>query len=170
MRHLVILENPGYTPAQRGELLKMLRALLPVLNVRIATSHVEVDVYGEPESAKLVLEKFFGRTLDVVDITFENVESGVDRYVQLFNQERFWEAHNALETLWRSSRSPTLQGLILLAAAYVKLQEGNLDKFETLLREAVELIREDVGCVKSIEIKTAAARALLEKKPFKICL
>lgn len=171
MRYLLIAENPGYTPAHRPHLLKNLRALLPVITLRIATGHVEIDIKTEDlQAAVEAVEKAVGRVLEVVDITFEEAGGDVERYVQLFNQERFWEAHVALEGLWRSTRDTTLQGLIMLAAAYVKLQEGNLERFETLLKEAIELMEKDVGCIEREKTREMASRALVEKKPFKICL
>lgn len=173
MRYLLIVENPGYTIAQREFLLKAARSQLPVLNVRVASSHIEVYVKTDDvESAKTIVEKLVGgRVIEVVDITFEEVPGGVERYVQLFNQERYWEAHNALEPLWRSTHNPTLQGLIMLAAAFVKLQEGQPEKFELLLKEALQLIEEDVGCLKASRVKEMALRFLLERRPFKLeCL
>jgi len=47
--------------------------------------------------------------------------------VSLFNGERFWEAHEVLESLWRVAQGEekrVLQGLILVCAAFVHLQKG----------------------------------------------
>jgi len=170
MRYLLIVENPGYTVKNRPLLLKELRARLPVIALRIATRHTEVDVKGaDPQEARKIVEKILGGSVvEVVDITFEEVKGGVEDYVRLFNQERFWEAHNALEGIWRTTRNPTLQGLIMLAAAFVKLQEGQWDKFETLIKEAVGLITEDVGCIRAEELREKALVALAQRAPFRI--
>ncbi len=49
-----------------------------------------------------------------------------DRYLEDFAGGRFYQAHEHLERLWWARASdPFLQGLILFAAAYVKLQRGN---------------------------------------------
>ena len=50
--------------------------------------------------------------------------------IDLFNHGFYWEAHEAWEPLWRASevgdpRRVLLKALILLAAAGVKLLEGN---------------------------------------------
>jgi len=71
-----------------------------------------------------------------------------------------------LEGLWRKTRNATLQGLIMLAAAFVKLQEGQPDKFERMLKEALHLLKEDVGCIKMGRLLEKAEKALLEKRPF----
>lgn len=53
----------------------------------------------------------------------------VARGVALFNEGRFWDAHEAWEELWlHHAEGPDrefLQGLIQLAAAYVHLQRSN---------------------------------------------
>src|SRR5574341_254771 len=51
------------------------------------------------------------------------------RAVELFNGGAFWEAHEALETIWRSvpdeSEALVIQGLIQAAAALWHQQRGN---------------------------------------------
>jgi hypothetical protein len=50
----------------------------------------------------------------------------VRAYLAAFAEDRFFEAHEALEGLWWARGSdPFLQGLILFAAAYVKLARGS---------------------------------------------
>lgn len=49
------------------------------------------------------------------------------RGVELFNERRFWDAHEAWEHLWLSAsggEKQFLQGLIQLAAAYHHVQRG----------------------------------------------
>jgi hypothetical protein len=51
------------------------------------------------------------------------------RAVELFNAERFWDAHEALERIWRSvpdeEEAKVVQGLIQAAAALLHRQRGN---------------------------------------------
>ena len=51
------------------------------------------------------------------------------RAVELFNAGRFWDAHEAMERIWRSvpdeDEAKVLQGLIQAAAALVHRQRGN---------------------------------------------
>ena len=46
-------------------------------------------------------------------------------FVRLFNERRYWHAHEALEESWRQNRSPFYQGLIIYASAFVHAQRGN---------------------------------------------
>ena len=53
-------------------------------------------------------------------------EQAIDEAVVLFNAERFWEAHEVLESLWRvaeGTEKKLLQGLILVSAAFVHHQK-----------------------------------------------
>jgi len=56
-----------------------------------------------------------------------------------FNSERFWEAHETLEALWRVSSGDEkllLQGLILVCAAFVHHQKGEEETGQSVLRRA----------------------------------
>ncbi len=63
------------------------------------------------------------------------------RGVDLYNAGRFWEAHEALEALWRASGPPERalwQGLIQAAAAMLHRERGNRHGLLTQGRAAVE--------------------------------
>jgi predicted metal-dependent hydrolase len=48
------------------------------------------------------------------------------RYFELFNNEEFWESHEALEELWKETDDDRfLRGLIVFAAAFVHVQRNN---------------------------------------------
>jgi hypothetical protein len=64
----------------------------------------------------------------------------VREFVGLFNQEKFFEAHEALEILWRdpaAAHKKFYQGLIQIAACLVHVQSGNLPGAEALFKSAV---------------------------------
>lgn len=46
-------------------------------------------------------------------------------FIRLFNEERFWDAHEVLEGPWRRNRSPFYRGIIIYASAFVHVQRGN---------------------------------------------
>lgn len=51
---------------------------------------------------------------------------GYHRYFELFNQEEFWGAHEALEEIWKTTDNDLfLRGLIVFAAAFVHVQRNN---------------------------------------------
>jgi predicted metal-dependent hydrolase len=48
------------------------------------------------------------------------------RYFEFFNNEEFWESHEALEELWKETDDDKfLRGLIVFAAAFVHVQRNN---------------------------------------------
>lgn len=46
-------------------------------------------------------------------------------FLSLFNRQKYWEAHEALEAEWRRTGSEFLHGLILYASAWVHVERGN---------------------------------------------
>jgi hypothetical protein len=61
-----------------------------------------------------------------------------------FNAERFWECHEVLEGMWRRAggdEKSLLQGIILVAAAYVHGQKDELQVAIGILRRASPKIR-----------------------------
>jgi hypothetical protein len=58
-------------------------------------------------------------------------------FVECWNSERFFDAHEALEPRWIASRDRGLRGLIQLAAAFHHLNNGNIAGARTLLERAV---------------------------------
>jgi hypothetical protein len=63
--------------------------------------------------------------------------------VSLFNSERFWEAHEVLESLWRVAEGDEkrlLQGLILVCAAFVHLQKDEKSVALGVAKRSVPLL------------------------------
>src|SRR5262245_11566976 len=62
-------------------------------------------------------------------------------FIELFNEEKFFEAHEVLELLWRQTQTSDrdfYQGLIQLAAAFVHIQKGTPSGAENLYAKAVK--------------------------------
>lgn len=59
-------------------------------------------------------------------MTFPSKEAALNQARSMFNAERYWEAHEVLESIWRVSEGEEkklLQGLILVCAAFVHAQK-----------------------------------------------
>lgn len=73
--------------------------------------------------------------------------ASVDRVregLRLFNEERFFEAHEALEDIWHQERGEPrlfLQGLIQICAGFHHFQNGNLSGAATLLQRGANKMR-----------------------------
>ena len=69
---------------------------------------------------------------------FLHMHPAIVRGVEHFNSRRFFEAHEALESVWlevEGDEKLFLHGLIQVAAAFHHYQRGNLQGFSSLLRK-----------------------------------
>jgi hypothetical protein len=116
-------------------------------NLRVSSTAIELDLLLESEnalqSAVNALENEMGPMLTLRKLDFESpklekeqaVKSGLD----LFNQERYWESHEALEAAWKTAsgdEKEILQGLILIAAALVHWQKDERQVALSVLKRA----------------------------------
>lgn len=70
---------------------------------------------------------------------FKPKEETIAEATEYFDAERYWEAHEELESVWRVSSGPEktlLQGIILVCAAHVHHQKGEEDVALGVLRRA----------------------------------
>ena len=66
------------------------------------------------------------------------MEDAIVRGIRLFNEHRFFEAHEALEEVWLKERGEArtlLHGLIQIAAAFHHYSRANLPGFNSLLKK-----------------------------------
>ncbi|BDR92620.1 hypothetical protein Vsou_17130 [Vulcanisaeta souniana JCM 11219] len=171
-RVLVIASNPGFKPVDRQALMDKLRtASLRIINIRVASRHVEIDLYIDDykEIEKIKALGFNINELVNIGEETKNASDAHDHFVRLFNAERFWEAHEVLEDVWRRNRDEGIRGLIILAAAFVKIQENNLEAFKRLMIRARELIaKNEIPYINRERLLRKIDNALLITKPFKI--
>jgi len=179
MRYLVRLDNnQAYAPKDARMLQAKIRELLKptekIGNLRVSTTGIELDLFAAPSDLGRTKSLLEGKISKVV--TLRSLESRISTRaedealregIDLFNKERFWEAHEVLEEIWHPATGvdrDTIQGLILTAAALVHYQKdektvcvsilgraqeklGTLDQFKGLdirsLRTSIERILED---------------------------
>jgi hypothetical protein len=74
----------------------------------------------------------------------------------LFNSERYWEAHETLESVWRSAAGEEkryLQGLILVCAAFVHHQKREEEVALGVLRRAAKQLSYDESIYHGINVE-----------------
>ncbi len=155
MRFLVRLSNGRkYLPADREQLTSVAYEAVRGLggdvgNLRVSSSAVELDLLldSKPalEKAVQALEVKIGPSVTVKQLDVENPPIGNNESIELglalFNEERYWESHEALEQAWRRLTGPEkeiLQGVILIAAALVHLQKNEHDITLSVMRRAYD--------------------------------
>ena len=135
-RFMLHLSNRGFAPKDAPRLLRWARGLCSDMNailrdVRVASRHLEYDVSVAGEQ----MDELVARLEPVGSVSRSRhlIEEEVDRDqairdgVSHFNGERFWEAHESLEGVWKDtggSERILIQGIILVAAALVHHQKN----------------------------------------------
>jgi hypothetical protein len=69
-----------------------------------------------------------------------DIDPAFHRFLELFNQSRYWDSHEALEDPWRKGGSDFYHALILLASAFVHVQRGNRHGIGAQLGKAQPLL------------------------------
>jgi hypothetical protein len=153
MRYLVRLANgQGYTPTDvkllQGKIRELLGSADKIGNLRISTSAIEFDLFAEQTDlnrSKSLLEAKMSKVVTLRSlqspISTRGEEETLREGTDLFNQERFWEAHEVLEEIWHPATGADrdiIQGLILTAAALVHYQKNEKAVCISILGRAME--------------------------------
>ena len=151
-RYLLRVANQdGYTPKDVEQVAETVRKTLgsreSASHFRVSTEAVEFNMFARSEKEldarkKLLTQGLFRivnlRLLDTPPKTVDKEESLAEG-IQLFNEERFWECHEALEQAWHVSKGverDAIQSIILTAAAFVHYQKGEDEICLSILKRA----------------------------------
>ena len=136
-RYMLHLQNNGYTPANSRSLVHKARELCSRIKAsirvaRVATNFVEFDVDVDEEKLDIVVEKLnsIGKLVNARHVVEEEIEkeTGIKDGIFYFNNERFWESHEAWEGVWKKcsgKEKELVQGLILVAVAFAHSQKND---------------------------------------------
>ena len=96
-------------------------------------------------------------------------EQLVNDGISYFNNERFWECHEALEGAWKQSKGEEkelIQGLILVAAALVHYQKAEDDICLSVFGRALEKLHDKSGQYYKINVDDVKQKVIemLDKK------
>ncbi len=131
-RYIIHLKNQNYSPKQANWLLNKARSLVSDIGVivrdtRVATIHIEFDTsVPENNSIEEVIRRFttispLSEYEPIVEKRMEKHEA-IMKAIDLFNDEKYWGAHEVLESVWKDAlheEKELLNGIILIAAAFV---------------------------------------------------
>ncbi len=109
---------------------------------------LEIDVFAKGEAdfetllaaIEPMVKVEFTRNLDESPKHLERGQA-IELAISYFNQERYWESHEILESVWRISdgdEKGLLQGMILVDAAFVHVQKKEPDIALGVLRRAIK--------------------------------
>lgn len=151
-RYLLRVANQDrYTPKDVEQVAETIRKILgsreSASHFRVGTEAVEFNMFARSEHEledrkKLLTQRLFRivnlRLLDTPPKVGDK-EEALAEGIQLFNEERFWECHEALEQAWHASKGverDAIQSIILTAAAFVHYQKGEDEVCLSILTRA----------------------------------
>jgi hypothetical protein len=148
-RYMLHLHNTmPYTPKDATSLLQRARELVEseaiIRDARISKKYIEFDT-SIPKDMDV---KTIGTRLEAIAplASYDEVierhmekDKGLKRAVELFNDEKYWEAHEGLEYIWKNANGiekEILNGIILVAAAFVHDEKDEQDVCISILQRA----------------------------------
>ena len=166
------LKNDHYDPEHSREVVYKARDLAADMNVsirvvRIATKFVELDVSVEKDELNTLIKKLspIGSVHNIRHVFEEEIEKeqGIIDGIFYFNNERFWESHEAFEGVWKKCfgrEKELVQGIILIAVAFAHAQKDELSIGIGMLSRALEKLGTSPSIYHSIDVDRIRNKAI----------
>jgi hypothetical protein len=167
---MIHLQNNLYTPKDATLLLYKARELLQdqevtVRDARVSSKYIEFDTSIPANST---ISSIIGRLEAISPIaSYEQIverhvekEQAIKHAMQLFNDEKYWGAHEMLESVWKTTsgnEKSILNGIILIAAAFVHDEKDESEICLSILQRAMKKLEGATGNYHGIDIDRAAS-------------
>jgi len=133
---MLYLYNIQFLPSDANLILKKTRELTKSIEIvirdcRISTTFIELDI-SIPKKYDvdnvLNLLKTISSIKELIEVKERHFtkNEAINNAIVLFNEEKYWWSHEALEMIWKESKGEEkqlLNGLILICAAFVHNQK-----------------------------------------------
>ena len=163
-RYMLHLKNKGYSPKNSREIVYLARDLCSDMNAsirvaRVARKFVELDVSVEQEKMESLVKKL--TPIGILDNARHVIEeeiakdNGIKDGIFYFNNERFWESHEAFEGVWKKCigrEKELVQGIILLAVAFAHAQKNEDSIGIGMLQRSIEKLGDSPSMYATIDI------------------
>ncbi len=158
------LKNKGYFPKNSQELVHKARDLCSDMEAsirvaRVANNFVELDVSVDQDKIKFLVEKLspIGSLENARHVFEEEIakEKGIKDGIFYFNNERFWESHEAFEGVWKKCvgrEKELVQGIILLAVAFAHAQKNENRIGIGMLKRTLEKLGDSPSMYTTIDV------------------
>ena len=166
------LKNERFGPEHSREVVYKARDLAVGMNVsirvvRIATKFVELDVSVEKDELNSLVKQLspIGPLDNIRHVVEEEIdkEQGILDGIFYFNNERFWESHEAFEGVWKKCfgrEKELVQGIILIAVAYAHAQKDEHSIGIGMLSRALEKLGTSPSTYYSIDVDRIRNKAI----------
>jgi hypothetical protein len=167
-RYMIHLQNSSFAPKDATLLLYKAREFVQdqeviVRDARVSRKYIEFDA-SIPDGTSI---SNIIRRLEAISpiASYEQIvehhmekEQAIKNAVQLFNDEKYWGAHEVLESVWKTSRGNEkrlLNGMILIAAAFVHDEKDESEICLSILQRAMIKFEGAKGNYHGIDIDRA---------------
>lgn len=167
-RYMVHLRNGSYNPRDATTLLYRAREIVGtevvIRDARVSKKYIEFDtsIPDGMDAGELIarLEKI-SPLASYEHITERHMgkDEAIRHAVKLFNDEKYWGAHEALEGVWKTSdgdEKSILNGIILVAAAFVHDEKDEPEICLSILQRARKKLDGTGGMYHGIDIDRVA--------------
>ena len=150
-RYMAYLKNEGFGPKDARLLLSNARQIVEkydilIRDVRVSNRFIEFDIsLGNIEDLEKIrsIFSFIGKYIDRYKVVEKDlkIEESLILAKKLFNEEKYWITHEVLEGVWKKAygdEKDLLNGLILVAAAFVHYQKNEKDIALSIMRRAIK--------------------------------
>lgn len=147
---MIYLENVSYKPKHAQSLLSRARELVSdksviIRDTRVSQRFIEFDI-SIPENNNI--EEIAGNLLSIAPLLQREYisdkklekDDAIKHARNLFNTEKYWGAHEVLESVWKNSygnEKALLNGLILICAAFVHDEKNESEICISILKRAM---------------------------------
>jgi predicted metal-dependent hydrolase len=149
-RFMLYLYNKQFLPSDANLILKKTRDLTQSIEIiirdcRISTKFIELDI-SIPKTYEvdkvLNLLKTISSIKEVIEVKERHYtkNEAINNSIVLFNDEKYWWSHEALEMIWKESHGEEkqlLNGLILVCAAFVHYQKDEYNVCLSILERSM---------------------------------
>ena len=149
-RYMLYLFNKQFLPSDANLILKKTRELTQSIEIiirdcRISTKFIEVDI-SIPKTYEvdkvLNMLKTISSIKELVEVKERHYtkNEAINNAIVLFNDEKYWWSHEALEMIWKESHGEEkqlLNGLILVCAAFVHYQKDEYNVCLSILERSM---------------------------------
>jgi len=165
IRFMVYLNNQQFSSLDANSILKNARKSVGTHDVivrdcRVSRFFIELDIsISKEEKIENIIDLLkeissLKEFIEVKERLFKKKEA-IERSIQLFNEEKYWWSHEVLEGIWKiasGSEKELLNGLILVAAAFVHDQKNEKEISLSILQRALTKLFSSSGTYYTINV------------------
>jgi len=166
IRFMVYLNNQQFSSLDANFILKKARKSVGTYDIivrdcRVSRFFIELDIsISKEEKIENIIDSLkeissLKEFVEVKERVFKKKEEVMERAIQLFNEEKYWWSHEVLEGIWKiasGSEKELLNGLILVAAAFVHDQKNEKEISLSILQRSLTKLSSSSGTYYAINV------------------